>query len=791
MERWILDARYALRRITRRPLAWSLAVLTLALGVGGLAAISGLTRSLLISPLPYPHAEQLTRMWMPGDWRGEEVAALDGHWTGFSAVAAYRPRNMTLEHAGALTRAVPGITGTADLFHVLEVAPALGHTFEPGDDRPGAAPVAVISNALWRELGADQEISGTPLTLDGTAYAVIGVMPSGFWFPDPGVQVWTNDTINATSSIGLYTLVGRMEPGRVVAGMGPALHQVTGVLRPLFDYSDPRWDITRNQVLTPFWNWMLGPLRPAIVALLVGMAAILLIACANVGALVIGQLEGRGAELAIRTALGADRSRLSAQLLIEILALGAAAGVVGSAIGVMGFRWLRVTLPLGVWGARATLDWTLLAAGIGAGVLASVVIASLSMLSLRRGELAAALANARALGGARRGGRLQNALVVAEVALAVLLAGSAGLLGHSVANLYAIKPGLAISDVAVIDAAAPLGAATADRRAMLRNVLSHLGELPGVRSVAVTQMLPLRGRDWSMGLRLPDQDPSAPTPLFRMVSAGYFEAFGISLREGRTWGGADRPDDSVRSIVVNESLARLYFPQTDPVGRVIPGGFGGPERIIGIAADAAEGNLTDRLSPTRYYWNEQVQFVPAGQTFIVRFAEPGAATRSGDALRLAVAAAAPSLAVQQVTPMERVLAQAVGPARDVLSLLGLLTTLALVLGAVGVYGVLSQFVTRRGRDWSLRLALGLRPTRLVGQILGRGVSLVFAGVVAGLVVTVASARLLAAFFFGITAYDPAALLGSAALLIGVGVAAALLPALRAGRADPAAVLKET
>jgi hypothetical protein len=413
------------------------------------------------------------------------------------------------------------------------------------------------------------------------------------------------------------------------------------------------------------------------------------------------------------------------------------------------------------------------------------------MLSLRRGELAAALANARALGGARRGGRLQNALVVAEVALAVLLAGSAGLLGHSVANLYAIKPGLAISDVAVIDAAAPLGAATADRRAMLRNVLSHLGELPGVRSVAVTQMLPLRGRDWSMGLRLPDQDPSAPTPLFRMVSAGYFEAFGISLREGRTWGGADRPDDSVRSIVVNESLARLYFPQTDPVGRVIPGGFGGPERIIGIAADAAEGNLTDRLSPTRYYWNEQVQFVPAGQTFIVRFAEPGAATRSGDALRLAVAAAAPSLAVQQVTPMERVLAQAVGPARDVLSLLGLLTTLALVLGAVGVYGVLSQFVTRRGRDWSLRLALGLRPTRLVGQILGRGVSLVFAGVVAGLVVTVASARLLAAFFFGITAYDPAALLGSAALLIGVGVAAALLPALRAGRADPAAVLKET
>ena len=789
MDNWVLDARFAIRRIARRPLPWALAALTLALGIGGLSAISGLARSLLISPLPYPHAEQLTRMWKPGDWRGREIAALDGHWTGFSAVAAYRPRNVTLEHPGALTQAVPGVTSTADLFRVLEVAPALGHTFEAGDDRPGAAPVAVISDGLWRQLGADPHLPGSPVTLDGTSYTVIGVMPRGFWFPDPTAQVWTNDTINATSSIGLYTLIGRMERGRSVAGMGPALADVTGLLRQRFVYDDPRWDITRNAELTPFWDWMLGPLRPALAALLAGMAAILLIACANVAALIIGQLEGRTAELAVRTALGADRRRITTQLAIEILLLGAGAGVAGSAFGVLGFRWLRETLPLGVWGARATIDWTLFAAGLGTAVFASLVIGMFASLSLRRGGLKEGLARIRT-GGTPRGERLQGALVIGEVALAVVLAGSAGLLGRSVANLYAINPGLAIGNVVAIDAAAPLGTATADRRAMLRNALDHLTQVADVQYAAVTQMLPLRGRSWSMGMRLPDQDPSAPTPLFRMVSADYFKTFGIVVQAGRTWGAADHAADSVKAIVVNESLARLYFPGLDPVGRVVPGGWGTPERIIGIVADAAEGNLTDKVTPARYYWNEQVPFVPATQTFIIRLNAPSVQRSDVETLRHALAVGAPSLAVQDAAPMADVLAQAVGPARNVMSLLGLLTSLALLLGAVGVYGVLSQFVARRRRDWSLRLALGLGPTRLVGQILGRGTWLVLVGVMAGMGLTIITARFLSSFLFGIGSADPIALGGSAALLLAVGAAAALFPALRAGRSDPAAVLRE-
>jgi predicted permease len=788
MPRWILDARFAVRRMTHRPLAALVAMLTLALGVGGMAAIAGLTRSLLARPLPYPHAEQLVRMWRPGAWRGKEIAALDGAWSGFTSVAAYRPRNMTLEHPGAPTRVVPGISSSADLFRVMQVSPALGHAFARGDDRPGAAPVAVLSNALWRELGADPHLPGSSLTLDGTSYIVVGVMPEGFWFPDPSIRLWTNDTINATSGVGLYTLVGRLEPGRHIQEMGVFLDRVTTILGQRFTY-EPQWDLTRNATLTSFPDWMLGPLHPAIVAMLIGMGAILLIACANVGALIIGQIEGRSAELAVRTALGAGRGRIATQLIIEVLALGAGAAVLGSAFATVSFHRLRQALPLGVWGERATLDWSLFAASIAVAIGAALVIAVLPVLMLWRGDLQVTLAGARGMGPARRGNHVQSALVICEVALGVVLACSAGLLGRSVANRYAIHPGLRTDGVAVLDVATPLGMNTADRRGLIRHAIAALSAVPGVQHVAVTQMLPLRGRDWTMGLDIPGRDLTAPTPFFRMVSADYFATLGIPLRSGRLWDASDHPEDSVKAIIVSASLAHFYFPGVDPVGRVMPGGFGAPERIVGVVADAAEGDLTDHAAPTRYYLNDQVGFVPAGQTFMVAFAKGIDVSRLLGSLRQTVSTAAPSAAVQGATSMNNVLALAIGPAREVMLLLGWLTSLALILGTIGVYGVLSQFVSRRLRDWSLRVALGLTPARLMTQIVRRGAMLVLLGVAVGLGVTAVAARLLSAFFFGVTATDPLTLLGSGALLLLVGVAATLVPAFRAGRADPAAVLR--
>ena len=212
MERWLLDARYAARRLRTRPVYAALAVLTLALGVGGMAAISGIVRTLLVDPLPYPRADELAQFWRPGDWRAREVSALRDQWDGFSAVAAYRPADVTLERPGVASRLVPGIASSSELFQVLGVAPLIGRGFARGEDLPGAPPVAVLSYSLWRDLGEDRHIVGSTLVLDGTPRTVVGVMPPSFWFPDPTVGVWATDTINATGGVGFYTLVGRVAP---------------------------------------------------------------------------------------------------------------------------------------------------------------------------------------------------------------------------------------------------------------------------------------------------------------------------------------------------------------------------------------------------------------------------------------------------------------------------------------------------------------------------------------------------------------------------------------------------
>ncbi|MGH7616833.1 MAG: ADOP family duplicated permease, partial [Gemmatimonadaceae bacterium] len=789
VERWLLDARYALRRLRTRPGYSALAVLTLALGVGGMAAISGIVRTLLLDQLPYPHSEQLVQFWRPGDWRAREVTLLRHQWNGFSGVAAYRQSDATLERPGAPARLVPGIASSAELFQVLGVTPLMGRGFARGEDLPGAAPVAVLSYSLWRDLGQDTRIVGSTVVLDGTPRTVIGVMPQRFWFPDPAVGVWTADTINATGGVGFYTLVGRMAPGRRIESMQPAVDRVTKLLAASFTYTK-QWDITTNAVLTSVRETMVKEMRPPLFATLAGMAAILLIACANVAALVLGQIESRSTELAVRAALGADRTRLAAQVLTEIVVVGLAAGIVGALIAAAGFGLLRGTLPLGAWRDRTAIDWTLLAVSIAVATISSLAIALFPILALWRRDLRATLAGARTNGFLGRRGGLQGVMIVAEVAVAAVLASTAGLIVHSVSRLYDVRPGIDVRGVAVVDIATPGGTPGTTRLAMMHRVLDALGALPDVRAVGATQRIPLRGSGWTMGLRLANVPADAPSPRFRIVSGNYFAAAGIPVRRGRAFSSADLTADSVASIVVNETLVKLYFPNVDPIGQMMPGGLGKPERIVGVVGDVAEGSLTEPMPPTRYYFADRVSFVPSGQTILIRTARAGDAQRMLAEARRVIARVAPSMAVENVTTLQRVLDTAVGPARDVMKLLGVLTTVALVLGAIGIYGVISQYVARRNRDWSIRVALVLSPARVVALIIRHGLALVVVGLAAGLAATLISARLLSAFLFGVSSHDPLALAGAAASLVAVGLLAALVPAIRAARTDPALVLRE-
>ncbi len=617
MESWIMDLRYAVRRLRSRPTYTLLAVLTLALGVGGTAAIFSIVRGLLLEPLPYTREAEIGIFWFPFSWTEEELLFLRPSFPGFRRVAAYRPEDVTLESGDGPARLVPGISASSELFEVLGVRPALGRLFQPGDDRQGADPVAVLSYGLWQEMGgnasgaSNASIIGRRVNLDGIPRTVISVMPRGFWFPDPTVRVWLAEPLDPESRSGVLTLVGRVAPGQRMDGeaMAPALARLTKTLGGRFKYPE-QWDKTKNAAITPIREYLVGSLRPALLATLAAMAVILLIACANVAALMLTQVNRRAGELAVRSALGADRRRLSQQLVIEARVLGLVSGVAGALLAAGSFRVLAGALPLGAWADRAVIDWTMFAAAIALALLAALGIAVIPTVSLSRGDLRGALTSIRTEVTGGRDSRVESGLVVAEVALAVLLASGAGLLIRSVVNLYAIDPGLETHGVAVLDVAVNATTKTAERQQMMRTLLGELEHLPGVRSAALTSKLPLRGRGDNWGITVEGR-PDLPdsTTAFRVVSRDYFQTLGIAVRQGRGFTDGDRPGSELVTVI-NEAVAKKYFPGVDPIGRRVETGFGGWERIVGVVEDVAEADLTggpepavrSRNSPSRTGW---------------------------------------------------------------------------------------------------------------------------------------------------------------------------------------------
>ncbi|HET7457365.1 MAG TPA: ADOP family duplicated permease [Gemmatimonadaceae bacterium] len=797
------DVRYAARRLRSHPVYALIAALTLALGVGGTAAVYGIARGLLFDPLPYAKEQEVAVFWMGYSWTEEEFLYLRGKIPGFREVASYRTYDATLQKtADAPTRLVPGIAASTELFGVLGARPMLGHDFKPGDDAVGAEPVVMLSYGLWKELGGDPSIVGKRVTMDGQPQTVVGVMPRGFWFPDPSVRVWFPATLRPDGRSGNYTFIGRLAPGQTIETMSGPIARFTTMLKERFTYP-PQWDKTKDAKLTPVREYMLGSVRPALLATLAAMALILLIACSNVAALMLGQVEGRSTELAVRSALGANRRRLIQQLVVEALLLGVTAAVFGALLGGLGFRMLVHALPLGAWGESTTLGGSVFVAALVIAIGAALLVVLVPTVSLWRGDLRGAIGRARTGGVEGRGGRLEGGLVVAEVALGVLVAAGAALLVRSVNNLYAIDPGVRTEGVAVIDVNASNDMRSPRKRQNIDEMLRALSQLPGVKSVAATQRLPLRGGGDNWGIVIEGQPQSGSqadvsTTAFRIVSRDYFDALGVHVRSGRVFNGSDRAYDSTTMadtttegvVVVNQALAKKYFPGVDPIGRRIGGGLNRWDRIIGVVDDMAEDKLTDAPAPARYVLYDQVRYTPGSQSLAIRTTRPADAEHVLDAARTTVQRVAPDFAVNQVTTMSRVFADAVGPARQVMTLLALLAALALVLGAVGIYGVMSHFATRRKRDWAIQVALGLQPSRVVGQVVGRGAVLVGIGIAFGVVAAVALARLLASLLYGVSVVDPLALAAAASVLLAMGLLAAFVPAQRAGRLDPANALRE-
>ena len=786
----IADLHFSARRLRAHAGYALLAVITLALGVGGTASTYGVARGVLFDPLPHAHEREVGVFWKKTDWTHEEFLFIRGRVPGFEQVALYRQRDVILRDGDAPARLVPGVTASTELFDVLGVRPLLGRGFSAGDDVPGAAPVAVLSFGLCRELGGDSSIVGKPMTLDGRPRTVIGVMPRGFWFPDPAVRIWTPEPLTPESRSWNSTLVGRVAPGLDVRAMETPVTQLVAMLDERFDYP-AQWDKTKNARITPLRDDLIGPMRPALLATLGAMALILLIACANVAALMLGQLDARSVEFAVRSALGANRQRLTQQLIVETLLIALAAGALGAAFAWGGFGIITRALPLGVWADAAAPDWRVFASAMTIAVAAALFVILVPTVSLYRGDLRGVLSRARTGGLEGRGGRLENGLVIAEVALAVLIATGAALLARSVANLYRIDAGVRTDDVAVVDVMLSGQLSRARRVQTLDEITAALAALPGVQSAAAAQKLPLRGGGYNLPIAVEERpDIDGMTSEYRVVTPGYLESVGVPLHQGRTITAIDRRDGE-RVVVINEALARKYFAGIDPIGKRVGGDIGGrPARVVGVVGNAVERQLTDAAEPVRYVAVAQMPWVDDAQSVVLRAAPGIDETTLLEPARRAIERVAPGVAVQQTTTMRRVLESAIGPARQVVVLLSLLSTLALTLGAVGIYGVIAHFAARRRRDWAIRVALGLPGSRVITQVMAHGALLVTAGIVAGVAGAAMLTRLLSSLLYGVQAIDPIAFAAAGAALLAVGLLAAFVPAWRAGMTDPLIALRE-
>ncbi len=473
-----------------------------------------------------------------------------------------------------------------------------------------------------------------------------------------------------------------------------------------------------------------------------------------------------------------------------MLIVAVVAGAMGAGLAWVGFSVVADALPLGAW-ASAAPDWRVFAAAMAVAAIAASLVIFVPIVSLYRGDLRSVLSAARTGGIQGRGGRLESAMVVMQVALAVMVASGAAVLARSVANMYAVQPGVQVDGVAVVDVVFDGTFDRGSRKNALDEIERALRQLPGVASVGTGQNLPLRGGGYRADLHIDERpDIQSAATEYRMVTPGYLESLGVALRDGRAIADEDR-SDAARVVVINKTFAERYFPAVDPIGRSIGVNVKGERfRIVGIVADAAEKGLTDSAEPVRYIALAQNPWIDDAQSIVLRTAPGAAETSLLEPVRRTIARVAPGVAVQQTTTMHRVLDTAVGPARQVVVLLSLLTGLALILGAVGVYGVMTHFVARRRRDWAIRVAIGLPGSRVITQVLAHGATLVSAGIVAGVVGATMLTRLLSSLLFDVSALDPVAFATAGAVLFGVGVAAAFVPALRAGMADPLKSLRE-
>jgi putative ABC transport system permease protein len=803
MRTLLQDLRYGFRMMGKAPGVTAIAILTMALGIGINTAVFSLVNVLLFEPLPYPEQDRIVQLWesnLPKGWDQATVSPpnyLDwkAQSKSFEGMALYTRNSFALTGKGEPER-VEGMLGTINLLDILGVKPALGRGFLPGEDRPGAERVAIISHGLYeRRFAASPEVIGRKIELNGAPYTVVGVMPRGYTFLYAPVEIWTTLDIDPAAqdrdSHG-YLVIGRLAKGISREQAQSEMNLIAGRLDKQYPDSNKGWGVAMNTA----WEEVFDRDTPtALLTILLSVLFVLLIGCANVANLLLARAASREREISIRRALGAGRARLIRQILTESVMLSMCGGIAGVLVAVWGVEVLKAIAPKTVPRIdEVGIDAPALLYMLGLSLACGILFGLAPALQRNRPDLMVALRESGrgASGHARH--RLLKTLVVSEVALALVLLAAAGLMIRSVQSMFRIDPGFRTENLLAASIALPEARypEQAQRSAFFRQALEQVRSVPEIEAASVVTTLPLAG--WNSWTELAIEGRPIPpagqenSVGYLIVGTDYFKTLGIRLLQGRDFTEQDA-GDAAPVAVINETMARHYWPGEDAVGRGIRSAVAEPDapwiRIVGVVADVRHQNLFE--PPRTEMYRPEAQKGPAEMTFIVRTkSDP---LRWAPTIRQKVWGVDRDLPLFDVRVMQQLIDRRTEGSRAMAKVMGGPAVIALLMAAFGLYGVLAFSVTERTNEIGIRVALGARSRDILRMIIRQGLVLISIGMVIGLAGALAVTQLLRSLLSGTSPTDPSTYLAVGVILFTAALLACYLPARRAARVDPVVALR--
>ena len=806
LEILLQDARYALRVLARTPGFTAMAVLSLALGIGGNAAMFSLVNAILLRPLPYPQADRLVRL--TGFYPKGAVEAMQSQSRTLEVAGVSADQEFNLTGSGEAVRLV-GATVSANLFSVLGRGPVLGRGFEAGDDRPGRDGIVLLSQSLWQNrFGGDASILGRSIVLEGVPRQVVGVMPAGFHFPSAGAQLWVPLRLDPSRSedywgFGWMPLVARLKPGVTLAQAQDELGAMIGRVRTLFPWPSPSWN--EGATALSLQLDMVRDVRRRLLVLQSAVGIVLLIACANVASLLLSRSAARRKEIALRAALGAGRGRILRQLLTESVALSLLGGALGVALAHGLLSSLQSLLPADARGfASVAIDGGVLAFVTALSVLCGLLFGIAPALHATKLDLADAIKAGGRRSGASGSGTtpLRSSFIAAEVALAFVLAVGAGLLIRTLWGLTSVDPGFRPERTLAVQVSP--NPATCDEPAacvaLYDELVRRASGLPGVANAAAANAVPLRGQQPLLPVELEGHpieqaNPKAPLLWAGTVTPSYFGLLGIPVVEGRGFEAADG-EGAARVVVVSAATAKRFWPGENAVGKRIRVVWDSNWRtVVGVVGDVRHYALSGRV-PAEIMGSLYMPYaqgvaldrrLPRSMSLLVRSsAEPA---EMSAALRGLVASVNPDVPVGEVRRLDAVVAASVDEPRSMMWLFAAFAGCALLLAAIGTYGVVAYATAQRRYEIGVRVAIGATRRDIFGLVLGQSVRLVLVGLGVGVVAALTLGRTLSTFLYGVSPYDPLTFAVVIAVLLGTALLAGYLPGRRAAATDPVTALR--